>query len=100
MWLDVMNGCLVCETCLRKRTGNLPMPELDAYSARNILLPLDPSALACMRYVLSAPLSRSFAFSLRDDVSMENFCRAAETYLLNHLERSFDTLEFYKSVKE
>ena len=100
IWLDVMNGHLVCEECLRKRTGNLPLPELDAYSARNILLPLDSSTLASMRYVTAAPLSRIFAFSLSDGASMETFCRVAETYLLNHLERSFDTLDFYKSVKE
>lgn len=100
VWLDVMNGCLICGECLQKKAGNLPLPEFDAYSARNILLPLDASALACMRYVLSAPLSRSFAFSLGEGESMENFCRGAETYLLNHLERSFDTLEFYKTVRE
>ena len=97
-WLDVMNGCLLCDGCLRKRTGNLPLPEVDAYRARNILIPLDPSAVASMRYVLTAPLPRIFAFSLTDEESMQNLSRGAETYLLNHLERGFDALEFYRAV--
>ena len=100
MWLDVMNGRLLCGACLQRKSGNLPLPELDAYSARNILMPLDSSSLASMRYVLSAPLARSFAFSLAEGDSMERFSRAAETYLLNHLERSFDTLDFYKAILE
>lgn len=100
LWLDVMNGCLICSDCLAKRTGNLPLPEEDAYRARNILLPLDASAAASLRYVCQAPLSRLFAFSLAKEESMTQFCRAAETYLLNHLERGFDTLAFYQSVKE
>ena len=99
-WLDVMNGCIICEDCMRKRSGGAPMPEYDEYSARNIFLPMDPSATASAAYVLSADISRIFAFSIKDERSIEHFCRAAETYLLNHLERNFDTLDFYKSVKE
>ncbi len=100
LWLDVMNGSLICDGCLKKRTGNLPLPEEDAFRARNILLPLDLSALASMRYVCAAPSARIFAYSLSDEGSREMFCRAAETYLLNHLERGFDTLDFYRAVKE
>ena len=100
MWLDVMNGGLVCGDCLRRRAGNLSLPEFDEYSARNILCPLDSSALACLRYVCSAPIERAFAFSLKSEESRSYFCRAAETYLLNHLERGFDSLDFYRQIKE
>ena len=99
MWLDVMNGRLICSECLRRRSGNLSMPEEDAYRARNILLPLDASTLAGMRYVYHAPLSRIFAFSLTED-SLQSFDKVSEIYLLNHLERSFDALEFYRSVSQ
>lgn len=99
MWLDVMNGSLVCGDCLRKRAGNLELPEFDEYSVRNVLLPLDASSLACLRYVTSAPMERMFAFSLKSEESRSYFCRATETYLLHHLERSFDALEFYRQVE-
>lgn len=100
LWLDVMNGSIVCDDCLKKRSGELPIPELDSYEVRNILIPIDPSALEAMRYVLYAPPQRIFAFGLSSPRSLELFCRAAESYLLNHLERDFDTLHFYNSIKE
>ena len=40
-----------------------------------------------------------FAFQIADRESMERLTRAAEVYLTNHLERSFDTLDFYRTVK-
>lgn len=100
LWLDVMNGALICSQCQRKRSGSLPMPETDAFETRNILLPLDESALAAMRYVLGAPLQRIFAYGISDAQTLSLFCRAAENYLLHHLERDFETLHFYKSVSK
>ena len=95
----MMNGQILCGDCLKKRTGNLPLPEVDAYSMRNILVPIDVSALASMRYVCTAAMSRTFAFSLRDEGSLALFAKACESYLLHHLERSFDTLDFYRTVQ-
>lgn len=98
-WLDVMNGCLVCEECQRKRSGGaIPLPETDRYETRNILLPIDASAIAAVRYVREAPLTRMFSFSLTAEESLRTFCRTAESYLLNHLERDFETLAFYRAV--
>jgi len=99
LWLDVMNGSLICNDCIKKASAGLPQPETDEYGARNILVPMDASAVACMRYVLDADIKRIFAFSLSGK-SMEALSRAAEVYLLNHLERSFDTLEFYNKCKK
>lgn len=100
-WLDVMNGGFVCAECQRKRSGgSVPMPETDRFETRNILVPLDGSALAAIRYVRDAAPARIFAFSLTSAESLSAFCRAAETYLLNHLERDFETLTFYRAVKE
>ena len=101
MWLDVMNGCLICAECQAKRSGgSVPLPDTDKYETRNILVPIDPSALAAMRYVQSAPMARIFSFSLKTEDALSSFARAAETYVINHLERSFDTLDFYRTVKE
>ncbi len=100
MWLDVMNGQLLCGNCLQKKSGGRVPEELDEFNARNILLPLDSSALASMRYVLSAPLSRIFAFGIGEGESLSLLCHATETYLQSHLERGFDTLTFYHGVKK
>ena len=100
LWLDVMNGGVLCNDCLQKRSGGLPLPETDSFEARNIILPIDTSALEALRYVTSASPKRLFAFGLTDRRSLGLFCRAAEAFLLNHLERDFDTLHFYNSIKE
>lgn len=100
MWLDVMNGCLLCDSCFCRRTGNRELPEVDAYRARNILLPMNPSVLASLRYVSDASPTRRFAFSLHSENDLQTFSTVTERYLLNHLERGFDTLEFYRSVRQ
>ncbi len=97
-WLDIMNGAVVCDGCLSKRSGSLPLPDTDAFETRNILLPLDSWALGALRYVLSASPRRIFSFSPAEGESMHMLSRAAEAYLLNHIERDFDTLKFYKSM--
>lgn len=98
VWLDVMNGRLICEDCLKKRSGLREADLVDEYCVRNILLPLHPAALRSIRYVLSAPPERILAFRIQDGRAMEDFARSGEVYLLNHLERSFDSLDFYRLV--
>ncbi len=99
VWLDVMNGCLECADCRAKR--NLPSltPLNDDGVTASIILPLERGALCAWRYVASAPLKRRFAFSL-DREALTQLSRATEAYILNHLERGFDTLDFYHTAIE
>ena len=60
---------------------------------------LSPAVSAAMRYVLSAPLERLFAFVLEDATDVEDFARVTQTYTLSHLERGFDSLNFYHSMR-
>ena len=101
VWLDVMNGALLCGECMKKRNkGGAVMPELDAYLSKNILLPLSPALLFAVRYIDSASPSRLFAFELKEDRDLADLSRIGEIYLQNHLERGFDTLSFYRAVCE
>lgn len=97
-WLDVMNGAILCSDCIKKRGIGSAIPDFDEYSTRNILLPVSLSTLEAMRYIMTAPIQRIFAFSVTDKDSADMLSRAAEIYLVNHLERNFETLEFYKKV--
>ncbi len=99
-WLDVMNGRMICSACNSERSRGLPIPPTDELMTQNILLPMDDGALAAWRYVTSAPLKRILAFNLSSDESMGYLQKASEAYIVNHLERSFDTLEFYHTVKD
>ena len=97
-YIDVMNGSCLCSECVKRSGGTAA--ELDRFEARNILLPLSASALAAARYVLTAKGSRIFAFELKQQSDIDDLSRFGETYLHNHLERGFDTLEFYRNVSK
>jgi hypothetical protein len=50
-------------------------------------------------YTSACPLERLFSFKLEEE-DFDLFCVAAERYLLNHLERGFKSLDFYKQVSD
>ena len=100
LWLDVMNGALLCDECKAKRNIASSPVDTDKFETRRILLPINTSVLEAMRYVLSAPLQRIFSYGINDQKSFDMFCRTAELYLLNHLERDFSTLHFYRSISK
>ena len=101
VWLDVMNGAILCDECMKKKNkANAGMPEFDAYLSKNILLPLSPALLFAVRYISSALPSRLLAFELKDERDEADLSRIGEIYLQNHLERGFDTLSFYRAVCE
>lgn len=97
-YLDVENGCIFCKECAKKKGKFLDVPtsEEDLYTAK-IICPIDSGALGAMRFALTAKPGRMLSFSLPDE-SLGYFARGTETYILNHLERGFNSLDFYKSI--
>ena len=56
---------------------------------------LGKSSLPALRYVVSAPARQLFSFRV-DDEGLYELSRAAEAYVLDHAERRFPTLDYYK----
>lgn len=100
MYLDVMNGRLLCAECVRT-AGRVRRTEMEMEDAGELtlLLPMSSSVTAACRYVLSARTERMFAFSLEES-ERDCFSSVCENYLLHHLERGFDSLNFYKSLSQ
>ena len=103
-YLDVMNGSLLCPECLQKHggKGKLPPPGSTYYDdlrEAEILCPVSPSVTAALRYCVAAPLGRLFLFELHSEEERQSFSKAAETYLLSHLGRGFDSLNFYVTMR-
>ena len=94
-YLDVMNGTVICSDCKEKLNGEKTANDGTA----SVICPITPTVITALRYIISADIKRIFSFSVgEDDLPMlEAVC---EKYLLNHLERSFDALDFYKTVRE
>ena len=99
-YLDVMGGKLICTHCLAKKGDKkiVVSKEFEDMPEASILCGLSPSALAAVRYIIGAPANKIFSFELNDDGEKKELSKATESYILNHLERGFDSLEFYKSL--
>lgn len=100
-YLDVSGGRVVCADCLNKRNKKIPKisKEFDYNDYKGAMCPVSSSVLASLRYIERAQSSRVFSFELKDTESLNEFSKVCETYLLEHLGRGFDSLDFYKSVK-
>ncbi|MBE6573943.1 MAG: DNA repair protein RecO [Ruminococcaceae bacterium] len=95
MYLDIMNGRLICTDCQRIR--NHAEADREDMATAVIMVHITPSMLKGLRYVLSSEAKRIFSYSIAED-ELSNYADVCEKYILNHLERGFDTLDFYKTV--
>lgn len=101
-YLDVLNGQLLCADCqaaLNRQRVTADEAEQGRAGKGRVICPMSAATLAAVRYVLSAPDKKLFSFDLTDPEERRTFGRLTETYLLHHLERGFETLSFYDSVK-
>ena len=98
--LDVMNGCIYCEKCAEKHlnAAQKEMYEHPELAERIVYCRMTSNTLAALRYALFSPPSRMFSFELKEKEEIGYFSHACEKYLLHHLERDFNTLNFYKSL--
>ena len=95
-YLDVIGGNIECCACHSKAPDTDPLIT-DRNEAKVICI-LSESAKIALGYCIYSPIEKIFSFKIPDE-DMRLFARACEEYLLNQLERSFNTLEFYHSVK-
>ncbi len=82
--LDVVQGFVHCRRC--KQKGGLS-------------LPLTGGSHRALRYILHCPDRRLYSYSLPPD-GLAALDRAAEAFASAQLERSFRTLDYYKSLKD
>lgn len=100
MYLDIMGGKLICTDCLSKRGKKVDISkEFEDMPEASIICPVSSSVVAAMRYIIYAPQDKIFSFNLKDDNEIHDLSKACETYILSHIGRGFDSLEFYNAVK-
>ena len=101
-YLHVMNGALFCSECFAEKGKAVKRYTAESYDdirESETVAGLTPAVLAAMRYCLTAPLERLFAFGLEETSDKEDFARVTQTYVLSHLERGFDSLNFYHAMR-
>jgi DNA repair protein RecO (recombination protein O) len=82
MYFDICEGTLTCEKCFDGKTSNC--------------VELTDSVLAAMRHIIYSPLDKLFNFTLSDK-SIISLGYITENYVLGHIERTFKSLDLYKS---
>jgi DNA repair protein RecO (recombination protein O) len=92
MYLDVMDGVMHCLECHKKR--NLSVAR-EGHTF--LLMPLDRAVLDAMRYVSYSPAKKYLSFELPKE-RHATFSEYCEKYLINHIDKSFKTLDFLKSI--
>jgi len=87
-YLDLSGGTIRCESCVSTPTHS-------AGSAGERVL--GKGALNAARYIISCDAKKLFSFSV-SETALRELTRAAEGYVLAHLDRRFRTLDFYKGI--
>ncbi|MBQ8402037.1 MAG: DNA repair protein RecO [Clostridia bacterium] len=96
-YLDVMNGRVLCRECQEKYVNSAAYA-MDEATAK-IHVRLTPAVLCAMRYIQSAPMKKLLSFQMEKSDG-EILAIACERYLLNHLEHTFSSLEYYHALQE
>ena len=98
----LLEGCVYCgeehpaEPVLDLQGGVLRCTGCGAGSGRSARI--TPGALAAMRHVIYGEARRLYSFRLEPE-DLRRFSQAAESYVSALTERSFRTLDFYKSMR-
>ena len=96
MYLDIMNGSLVCPDCRGAYERKKAAEDEDA--ASDVYAHVTPPVLDAMRHIAYADQKKMLSFTLDED-SMIGLSQVCEKYLLNQMEHDYYSLTFYKSVK-
>ena len=94
-FLDVMGGIIECRECHERREKSRA-EHLDPHET-HILCILSEGAKTALCYCIYCPIERIFSFNISDD-DMRLMARATEEYIINQMERSYKSLDFYKSI--
>lgn len=94
-YFEIMSGSLCCYSCHQNEAKQHAEPE-NPHESSTVCL-ISEGAKMALGYCIYSPLEKIFSFKISDE-DMQIFSRASEEYLTNQLERSFNSLEFYKEV--
>ncbi|MEA4964469.1 MAG: DNA repair protein RecO [Oscillospiraceae bacterium] len=94
----MLDGCWVCGSETPDRFNvTKGMLQCASCPGDGLHLPIGESALAALRYLVSCGEKKLFSFTLGEE-ALRQLGGISETYLMTELERSFSTLELYKSL--
>lgn len=89
LYFDVMTGSLRCHEC----TDDVD----DGDGTPRPTVIITEGARIALEYATVCPMEKLFSFTLSGE-DLDTFSRAAESYLLNQLERDFAALDYFRNI--
>ena len=95
VYLDIMNGRLLCEKCHLSAASvrDVEGVEGTAFICRKINI----SVLDALRFTTESSVQKFLSFTLEKE-DLELYSDVCEQYLISHIEHSFKSLDYYKSI--
>lgn len=87
MFFDYDEACIICGDCI----DSYDMPGNDIF-------PLSQEVLYAMRYIVYSPADKIYKLTLNEQ-DLKVLSGITEKFLLKQLDRSFKSLDYYRSVK-
>lgn len=100
MVLNIMEGTITCRHCYEgsyKETYIENDRIIDDMRTAQIIISLTPASLLAMQHSLYADMAKLFSFSLASEC-LEEFSKACEQYLENHVDHHFAVLDMLKGI--
>ena len=100
-YMPDLSGCIHCGNIYSDRLnlshGTLECSACRTMGSEGLRMPLNPGALEALRYICHCDAKKIFSFQVGED-TLQYLYQLSESYLTTQLERSFSTLDFYKSL--
>jgi DNA repair protein RecO (recombination protein O) len=96
-YLDLIDGIIVCDDCRNKLNFQI---EENPFTERGLQKPIalvNPSIIKSIEYITSSDIKIFLSFTITND-NCKLLFDLSEKFLINQLERTFYSLEFYKSL--
>lgn len=96
-FFDIIDGIIICEKCKKSQSFSLEDNPFYEKGLNKPIIIVSKSVVDAINYVVFAKQERVLSFNI-DNNEWTSFFEVAEKFLLNHLERGFYSLDFYKSL--
>lgn len=96
-YLDLIDGVVICNDCQNKINFEI---EENPFTERGLQKPIatiNPSVINSIEYIINSDIKKFLSFSL-DNLDCDILYYLSEKFLINQLERTFYSLDFYKAL--
>lgn len=90
LYLDTINGDIICQDCFAKRDNTREF---------GAMIRVSGDVLTALRHIIYSQTNKIFSFTLTQD-QHDMFSLACERYLLDQVGHSFSTLSYYKQIMQ